>query len=150
MKKQRKPPAALILISAGFEEESTITCMKELRSSGAEAKLVGLTSGLLVGARGLTVRPDVTVAGLESRKGYRLVLVPGCTQSTRTLLADPRVHQLFAATAGEGGRVAVMSPAETAFAQAGFLDSLTEAAVMFQGEQDTAEFIKQLVHLTAE
>ena len=43
-----------------------------------------------------------------------------------------------------------MSKAETAFVQAGLLDSLAEAAVMFQGVQDTAEFIKALVHLTAE
>lgn len=150
MKKQSLPPAALVLISSGFEEESTIICVKQLRSLGADAKLVGLTAGLMVGARGLTVRPDIALAGLEPKEEYQLIVVPGCTQSTRSLLADPRVHQLFSTTATGSGLVAVMRSAEEAFVQAGLLDSLAEPAVMFQGVQDTAEFIEELVRRMAE
>ena len=148
MKKAQIQPTTLILISSGFDEEATITCIKQLRGSGLEARLVGLTAGLLVGAYGLTVRPDITLAGLENQKEYQLIVVPGSTQSTRLMLADPRVHQLFTATTMAGGRVAVMATAEEAFVQAGRLEFLADASVMVQGGQDTAAFINQLVHLT--
>jgi putative intracellular protease/amidase len=149
MKKQQKPLTTLILISSGFEEESTIICMKQMRSSGVEVKLVGLTAGLLVGACGLAIRPDITLAGLEPQKGCRLIVVPGCTQSTRSLLADPRVHELFAATVSVGGRVAVMSTAEATFVEAGLLDFLADASVIVQGGQHTAAFINGLIRLKA-
>jgi putative intracellular protease/amidase len=137
----------LILTSSGFDEESTIKCLKQVRGSGLEAKLVGLRAGLLVGAHGLTVRPDITLGGLETQKEYRLIIVPGFTQSTRSLLADPRIHRLFTATTKAGGWVAVMNTAEEAFVQAGLLDLLAGDSVMVQGGQDTADFINQLVHL---
>ena len=140
--------STLILISSGFEEESTITCIKQLRGSGVKVKLVGLTAGLLVGTHGVTVRPDITLAGLETQKGYQLIIVPGSTQSTRSMLADPRVHRLFTATTKAGGRVAVMGAAEEAFVQAGLLELLADSSVMVQGGQDTAAFINQLVQLT--
>ena len=139
---------ALILISSGFDEESIVACLKKLRGSGLEAKLVGQTAGLLVGGHGLTVRPDMTLGSLESQKGYRLVVLPGSAQSTRPMLADPRVHQLFSETTRAGGQVAVMGTAEAAFVQAGLLDFLTGAGVVVQGGLDTTYFVNQLVHLT--
>ena len=149
MNKQRYQTGALILISAGFEEESVITCVKNFRSNGLEAKLVGLTAGLTTGIRGLTIRPDMVLADLESYEGYRLVIVPGFTASTQSLLADPRVHRLFAGTTEAGGQVAVMNTAEAAFVQAGMLDLLSGSGVLVQGGQDTVAFIDGLVNLLA-
>lgn len=148
MNKTRIQHTALVLISSGFEEESTIACIKQLRNSGLAAKLVGLTAGLMVGAHGLTIRPDITLADLETQAGYRLIVVPGCTQSTRSLLTDPRVHQLFATTTSAGGQIAVMNTAEAAFVQAGLLELLAEDNVLVQGGQDTAGFLNRLVRLT--
>jgi putative intracellular protease/amidase len=147
MNKAHIQHTTLILTSSGFDEESTIKCIKQLRGSGLEAKLVGLRAGLLVGAHGLTVRPDITLGGLDTQRGYRLIVVPGSAQSARSLLADPRVHRLFTVTTKAGGWVAVMNTAEEAFVQAGLLDLLAEDSVMVQGGQDTADFINKLVHL---
>ena len=148
MSKAKIQDTTIILINSGFEEESTITWLKRLRGLGLEAKLVGLTAGLLQGLNGLIVRPDMTLDGLETQKGCRLIVLPGSTESTRSMLADPRVHQLFAATTGAGGQVAVMGDAEEAFVQAGLLDFLADSAVKVQGGQDTAAFVNHLVHLT--
>lgn len=148
MKKRRLRSTALILISAGFDEELTIACMKKLRGSGIGVKLVGLTAGLLNGTRGLAVRPDITMADLETHEGHRLIVFPGSTQSTLALLVDPRVHQLFSATVSAGGRVAILGNAQKAFALAGQLDLLAHSRVIIQGRQDTHVFISQLPYLT--
>ena len=124
--------------------------MNQLRKSGTKTKLVGLTTGLLVGAKGLTVKPDITLADLQLRQGYPMIIVPGYAKNARSLLADPRVHQLFAAAAETGGRVAVMSEAEAAFVESGLLDSMPNTNIEVQGGQETAAFILSLIHLISD
>ena len=124
-----------------------MACMKRLRAAGIEVRLVGLTAGLMTGIHGLTVRPDITLADLRTRKEYRLVIAPGCIQSALSLLVDPRVHELMAATMKAGGRVAVMGEAEEAFVQAGRLELLARPGVVAQGKRETNDFVSLLVKL---
>lgn len=149
MKNHHRRTTALVLVSPGFEEESTIRCMTKIRKSGVATKLVGLTAGLLVGAHGLTVRCDVTLADLESQKGYQLIVLPGSAQGNRSFLADPRAIRLFDNTAKDGGWIAVMNRAETLFMQAGLFDMLGDNSVIFQSGQETDVFVEKLVNLVS-
>lgn len=149
MNTYQRRPTVLVLISSGFEEESTIRCMKELRTLGLEVKLVGLKAGLIVGVNGLTIYPDVTLANLELPRRYRLIVIPGSSQSTKSLLTDPRIFQLFAGTTKRGGWIAIMNKAEAAFVQAGMLQTLADTNVIVQGSEDLSSFVRRLVHLIA-
>ncbi len=147
MNKHPIQPTILVLVSSGFEEESTVRCMKEIRRLGAEVKLVGLRAGLIVGANGLAIRPDVTLSGLKPGSSYQLIVVPGSSHSTRLLLTDPRTYLLLTNTAEHGGSIAILNKAEAVFVQSGLLEGLVAGSVIFQGEADTSTFIRGLIHL---
>lgn len=94
------------------------------------------------------VRPDVSLGQLTPGAPSRLVLVPGSRQCTAVLLADPRVHQLLEATLEAEGYVAALAPQPPSgrvSQPAG--DSSTR--FLAQGETPIADFVEQLVTLTA-
>ncbi len=55
----------LLIIADGFEEAEAVTILSALRQAGVCIKCVGLTSGLIGGAHGVWVRPDLTMADLD-------------------------------------------------------------------------------------
>lgn len=122
MKKLRRKPQNVILITTGFEELSTIYFLDQLRNSGRNAKLVGARSGLINGARGLTVQPDETLGDLPLERHLELLIIPDHVTSIEALLADPRLHRLIQSNVANGGRLAILPTIESAMGKAGFLD----------------------------
>ncbi len=89
---------SIVLIADGFSEVEAIGVLSALRGAGIYAKSVGLTHGLIKGARGILVRPDLTLAYLPSlldAMGIGLVVLPGGDRSLSRLDQDPRVHRLI-------------------------------------------------------
>jgi len=144
MYKRRKQSRTIIMITSGFEEESTIICLKRLRRAGLNVKLVGLTTHHVVGAHGLTVRPDCSIGDLEGKNDPQLMVIPGYEESAEKLLADPRFHRLFQATAANKGYIGIMRAAETAFGRAGLPDMLSDSHCLRQGKVDTTTFSQSL------
>ena len=145
MSKRRKQENTIITITSGFEEESTIICLKRLRRAGLNVKLVGLTARPVVGAHGLIVRPDCSLEELEGQSNPQLMIIPGYEESAEKLLADPRFHRLFHATAANDGHVGIMREAESAFGRAGLAEMLSAPHCLRQGMMmDVTNFTQSL------
>lgn len=144
MDKRHKHDKSIIIITSGFEEESTVVCLKRFRSAGLNVKLVGLTARPVVGAHGLVVRPDCSLEQLDDNGEPRLIVIPGYEKSVEKLLADPRFHRLFEATVANDGRIGIMRTAEAAFGQAGLIDLLAAPHCLRQGTMDAVSFSRDL------
>ena len=55
---------ALVIIADGFEETEAVVILSSLRQAGLCVKSVGLTSGLISGAHGILLMPDLTLTDL--------------------------------------------------------------------------------------
>lgn len=134
-----------ILLAPGFLEGDTIYCLDRLRGAGISVSIVGLASGLITGAHGLSVKPDSTLNQLQSGSLFEMVLIPGGPQCTAALLADPRVHEMFDCTWQSKGRVAVLIDAEPEMKRAGLLD--TSERWLPQGTRQIDAFTNELINL---
>lgn len=148
MNKRKKQSRNLIMITTGFEEESTIICLRRLRQAGLNVKLVGLTARHVIGACGLVVRPDCSISDLEGKNDPQLMVIPGYEESAEKLLADPRFHRLFQATVANDGYIGIMRAAETAFGRAGLPEMLSGPHCLRQGSTDTITFSQSLADAT--
>lgn len=139
----------LILIAPGFAEGATVVCLERLREAGLPVSLVGLSAGLFTGRHGLTVRPDCSLDQLSLAIPQRLVIVPGGSQSTTSLLSDPRVHQLLSVTLESSGYVVAMSSAESHLAQAGIPVPSQASRYIAQSNIELERFIHRLINIAS-
>lgn len=78
-----------------------------LRQAGLCVKSVSLTSGLVGGAHGVWLMPDLTLADLDrltATTSINVVILPEGSQSLARLEADARVHRLLRQVAVRGGQ----------------------------------------------
>ena len=136
--------STIILITSGFDEDSTVVCLKYLRQAGVPVKLVGLTAGSIIGEHGLMVRPDCSLESLSQEKSY-VIVVPGKVRSTNKFLADPRFYKMIQSLPEQGGSLAIMRSAEAAFSDAGWPGLLSRPYVLRQGSSETLIFAGRLV-----
>jgi putative intracellular protease/amidase len=100
---------ALLIIADGFEEAETIMMLSTLRQAGICVKSVALTNGLVGGAHGVWLMPDLVLTDVRRAIGtthINLVILPEGSQSLARLEADPRVHRLLGWVVAQGGRIA--------------------------------------------
>ena len=131
--------SGLVLVADGFEEETTIACVRALRDAGMAAALVGLTNGSVTGSRGITLQSDLSLEEVGADSMPSLIILPGGRRSAAAVLADPRVHHLVEATAANGGQVAVLHPAVEA------AERFLRVPLVRQGELPVEEFIGGLL-----
>ena len=129
----------LVLVADGFEEETTIACVRSLRDAGMAAALVGLTAGPVTGSRGITVQSDLSLEQVRAGATPTLIILPGGRRSTAAMLADPRVHRLAEATAANGGQIVVLRPAVEG------AERFLGVPLVRQGELPVEEFIGGLL-----
>jgi putative intracellular protease/amidase len=101
-----------MIIADGFKETETIILLSALRQAGLWVKSVGLTSGLIGGAHGVWLMPDLTLADIDhllKSTTISLVVLPEGRQSLVRLKTDPRVHQLLRQVVAQQGQI-VTSP----------------------------------------
>ena len=95
----------------GLEETEAIGILCRLRQTGLCIKSVGLTSGLVAGAHGILLKPDLTLADFESSaldmRAVKMVILTERNQGMVRLETEPRLHQLLLHTLMHGGYVAV-------------------------------------------
>jgi hypothetical protein len=99
---------ALIIIADGFEEPEVIGWLSALRQAGLCIKSVGLTGGLIGGAHGIWLMPDLALADLEPLLNttiINLIILPDGGQSLNRLEADPRIHKLLHRIAEQQGQI---------------------------------------------
>jgi putative intracellular protease/amidase len=137
---------ALILIAPGFEEEAVVCCLSRLREAGIAVSLVGLSASLVRGEHGLAVRPDTSLERLLNSAPPWLVLVPGGAACASALMADPRVHQLLAATASQGGQIAATFNVQSILANVLPSAFSGNSLIVQQNDLDLNEFAERLVN----
>jgi hypothetical protein len=99
---------ALVIIADGFEEVETIVLLSALRQAGLCVKSVALTNGLVGGAHGVWLMPDLILTDLDlmDTTSINLVILPEGGRSLSRLEADPRVHQLLRQVVARRGQIA--------------------------------------------
>jgi len=106
--KSSTPKCSLVMIADGFVEAEAIGMLCALREADLCAKNVGLTNGLINGAHGVLIMPDLTLADLERAvdiQSIDLVVLPGGERHLANLEADPRVHRLLHQIVAQHGLV---------------------------------------------
>jgi hypothetical protein len=100
----------LVVMANGFVETETISIISILRQAGLCVKSVGLASGLVGGAHGLWIMPDLTLSDLDDlmkTKFVRMVVLPESEQSLARLEIDPRIHKFLSQVVAQKGQIAV-------------------------------------------
>lgn len=145
----------LIITADGFEETETIIWLSTMRQAGICIKSIGLTSGLVSGAHGIWLRPDLAFADLDhwlNTWAISLVILPGGWRSLARLEADPRVHQLLRQVVVQRGQI-VTGPEGLPIPRAalggqepGEVDKTLESAVLLRDPAKALEaFVQDLI-----
>ena len=98
----------LTVIAPGFDEADTIKLISILRQAGLCVKSMGMTSGLVSGAYGVCLMPDLTLSDLDSlakTMTFSAVILPENRQCLARLEADPRLHNFLRQVWSQGGRI---------------------------------------------
>ncbi len=123
----------LVLFAQGSEELEAVTIVNILRRAGINVTLAGLTAGVLRGARGITITPDMTLdAALHD--SFDMIVLPGGQPGTNHLKSDARVLELVKATAAQSKYVAAICAAPSVLAAAGLLEE--KQATCYPGSLD--------------
>ena len=146
----RKKPShnkVFILIAPEFDEEFVVRCLCRMLDNGLSACLVGSTSKVLSGLRGIKLSPDFSLTQLDqfNLKDDHLLIIPGTRNCALKLLVDPRVHNLINKALEANGWVAVMKPMQQALAMTGLPISQLSPNFLKQGNMKTDDFIGQLI-----
>lgn len=99
---------ALVVIADGFEETAATVFISLLRQAGLYVKSVGLTKGLIGGAHGMWLMPDLTLTDLDlliNTMSICVVILPEGRQSLVKLETDLRVHRLLRQVVAQRGQI---------------------------------------------
>lgn len=98
----------LIIITHGFHEADTISLISILRQAGLCVKSVGMTSGLVSGAYGVCLMPDLILSDLDclaKTTTFSAIILPENKQCLTRLETDPRLHNILRQVLAEGGHI---------------------------------------------
>lgn len=136
---------ALAILAEGFEETDIVTMLCILRQAGLCVKSVGLTSGLVSGAHGIWMMPDMALSDTE-RYGalVSLMILPDGEQSLARLEFEPRMHRLLQHVVAQGGRIAASLTGERVLKAAAVWSAAaenptSEAAILLRSPGQTIE-----------
>ena len=143
-------PQVIILIAPYFDEESVVFCLSKLRQQSVSVSLIGVTSGLISGERGVTLRPDSSLldAGKLVAARRQVLVIAGGGSCATTVLSDPRSHQLMQGILQTDGYVAALSGAEGLVREA--VKPVWLSRFVGQGGMETAVFVQQFIDWVSE
>ncbi len=129
---------AALLIADGFEEIEAVTLIDVLRRGGVQVKVAALRGDAVLGAHGIRLGVDTTVAELAAGE-LDAVVLPGGQRNAEALRDDARVQALVRAAADGGKLVAAICAAPIALERAGVLEG--KRATSYPGfELPSAEY----------
>lgn len=138
-------PDVFILAGPHFDESTVVVCLAELRRQGITAVLVSITSGLLSGKRGITLRPDLTLGQITDLviQERQMVIIAGGGESAAAVLTDPRAHHLLQQVLTAGGALVALRHTCQFIEELG----LDDGRLLRQGGEDTAVFMQKLINI---
>lgn len=135
-----------IIIAPSFDEGPVVYCLDRLREAGISVSLISLSAGLITGAHGLSVRADYSLDRHDDTVVFRLLVLPGSTACSRTILNDPRIHKLLVKTWESGGYVAAMGTAAAVMNESR-MDHHYPEQYLIQGDTNLIDFANDLLNL---
>lgn len=97
----------------GLEETEIIGILCTMRQAGLCVKSMGLTSGLVTGIHGISLKPDLTLADFETgtldMRAVKMVILTERNQGVARLETEPRLHHLLLHTLVHGGYITISS-----------------------------------------
>ncbi len=123
---------ALVLMAEGFEEIELTSIVDILRRGGVTVTIAGLKDGILTGARGIKIQPDISLNSIK--EFYDIMILPGGSPGYINLGKDRRVLELINKYNGAGKIVAAICAAPTVLAKAGILAG--RKATVFKGMEN--------------
>lgn len=108
-----------VLLAAGFEEETVVALLCQLREAGLPVSLIGLSAQPLSGTHGVKLCPDEVLTDLPKDATFRLIVIPGNGRCVQSLLISPCFHRLLKNTLADDGYVATLDTAVPALEAAG-------------------------------
>ncbi len=147
--KQQQNNNTAVFLAAGFEEETVVSLLCQLREAGLPVSLMGLSSQPLTGTHGVKLCPDEVLTDLPKDTTFRLIVIPGNGRCARALLISPCFHRLLKNTLAEDGYVAVLDTAVPALDAAGIPRyAANPSHYLRQNHTSLNDFITRLTHLT--
>jgi hypothetical protein len=98
----------LAVLAPGFDEADTINLLTVLRQAGLCVKSMGMTRGLVSGAYGICLMPDLTFSDLDNLSkttSFSAAILPENKRCLARLEADPRLHNFLRQVLAQGGQI---------------------------------------------
>lgn len=141
-----RPRRVIVLVTQSFQED-VLSMIARIRSAGIAVTVVGLAAGLTLSEHGVAIQPDCSLAQINIVNDQHVLIMPGDVECAKSLLSDPRVHQLMRDVTARGGWVAALHAAQSLVCAS--LEPLLEGRTGQYIPQDGAElsdFTQTLLH----
>jgi 4-methyl-5(b-hydroxyethyl)-thiazole monophosphate biosynthesis len=125
-----------VLFAPGFEEIEAITIVDILRRAGVTVQMVGVDTEDVIGAHGIQVKTNTTLASLDPKK-IGALLLPGGSPGYVNLRNHMGVLTLIKTIYDSGKLVAAICAAPSALADAGVLNQST--CTIYPGMEEELE-----------
>lgn len=149
VQKPERTPLIWLLLAGRCDESFVVRCICQMRRRHLTVLLVGLYSGPVVGAHGIWLSPDQSLAEMNAMKvseAAHLLILPGPDECTMQLLLNPRVHELIEMIFANGGCVAAVSArTQNLLVRSGLVAPTDKPCFLFQNQHTSGEFIDLLV-----
>ena len=146
---QRQNNHTAVFLAAGFEEETVVSLLCQLRRAGLPVSLIGLSSQPLTGAHGINLCPDEILTDLPKDTTFRLIVIPGNGRCVQSLLISPHFHRLLKNTLANDGYVAALDTAVPSLDAAGIPHyAANPNHYIRQHNTPLSDFTTHLTHLT--
>lgn len=136
-----------LLVGAMFDDANVAAAVLTLWQQQTPVSLLGQSSGLIRGKKGLLLQPDVVLAQVASGTAVmsRLLFIAGGEESAAALLLDPRVHQLIHQVLCQGGAIALMHGTRQIALETGLIQANPGGLFLYQERvMDAAAFVHHL------
>ena len=139
-----------VLLTAGYEERTAVSCIEQLRKAGLSVSIVGINDQLIRGRHGIHIAPDYTIASLPPEHQFHVILISGGCQHVNSMLTDPRIHKILHRTINANGFIAPFAKIESLLFRSGFSHDKFATHIIKQDKRNLNEYINQLIQLAGE
>lgn len=140
-----------VLWASDFEEKVAATFVAELRQAGLLVKVIGLTPGVLSGAHGLALVPDLPLSkALALAAQTSCIIIPTTPTHLAPLKNDPRLGELLERAYAHGARFVVGSPIYADKTITAVIPAPAEEITLYPEGQGLSLFVHELIGLFLE
>ncbi len=116
-------PAAVVILSPGFEEIEAVTIIDILRRGGVKVIVAGLEKGLITGSHNIPIQPDIYYRDIIETN-FDMLILPGGQPGTNNLKHDKYILNWIKKRSKENQKIAAICAAPTILHEAGIADGL--------------------------